>query len=734
MIATTEYERLRESAGLVDRSERGKLLLTGAEAAEYLQGQVTNDVESLAAGQGCYAALLTHKGKVIADMRVLRGADWIWLDTEPATLAALARNVDMYSIGRDVKLQNVTAERAILSLIGPAARAALEVQPGEAEHDFVEGEHGLYVTTDLGVDVICDASDVDSVRAALAIEPVDPEAAELVRLESGRPRHGIDFDADTIPQEAGLNERAVSFTKGCYVGQETVARLHYKGKPNRHLRGLRLSEPGQSGDEIVSGDKVVGHLGTVAVSPSHGPIALALVRREAAPGAEVEVGKNRIRGVVAEITVRLTCPSAQGWRRTGRASRKDSLANRPPPAVFAVLACPRTGHPGHGVGDRAARCLDGQRRHLSEGGAQRRDPREGGSVGRRPRSSTSRSRCTISRSSSRACRAPTSAAPRGCSRARRPRSTANPGEETYAPGTTERSFCGTHFCIHWVDTTEDAPTLADANGNGMPDYVETMLGVFENVYNVENVQMGWKPAKSDGKKGGNALVDVYIKNIGPNGIFGYAAPDSGPERPQPPVRVPGDGQRLRAERVPALPELPRADGGHRRARVQPRPPVQLRRERGQLDVRVDRHVDGGQGLRQHQRLRLLPRPVGEVRLHPAHQGRPGRQQPEQQDLRRRRLEPLDRRALRRRRRAPRVGGLDRREVVRAGRLRQGDQGEARVVLRRVRRVRGRHGRVERRRPALRGGRDLPGHAARDGRQRRARSTSRRSRTSRSPAR
>jgi folate-binding protein YgfZ len=301
MIATTEYERLRESAGLVDRSERGKLLLTGAEAAEYLQGQVTNDVESLTAGQGCYAALLTHKGKVVADMRVLRGEDWIWLDTEAATLPALARNVDMYSIGRDVKLQNVTGERAILSLIGPGARHALEIQPGDAEHSFVTGEHGLYVTTDLGVDVICDASEVDAVRAALGVEPVDPEAAEVVRVESGRPRHGIDFDADTIPQEAGLNERAVSFTKGCYVGQETVARLHYKGKPNRHLRGLRLTEPGQSGDEIVSDGKVVGHLGTVAVSPSHGPIALALVRREAAPGAEVEVGENRIRGVVADL-------------------------------------------------------------------------------------------------------------------------------------------------------------------------------------------------------------------------------------------------------------------------------------------------------------------------------------------------------------------------------------------------------------------------------------------------
>jgi folate-binding protein YgfZ len=262
---------------------------------------VTNDVESLAPGQGCYAALLNHKGKVIADMRVLRGEDWIWLDTEATTAAALARNVDMYSIGRDVTLTNVTAERAILSLIGPAARDALEVQPGEDEHAFAEGAHGLYVTTDLGVDVICDAADAGAVREALGIEPVDAEAAECIRVERGRPRNGFDFDSDTIPQEAGLNERAVSFTKGCYVGQETVARLHYKGKPNRHLRGLRLSDAAEPGDELVFDGKPVGRLGTTAISPLHGPIALALVRREAAPGAEIEVGKNGVRAVVTDL-------------------------------------------------------------------------------------------------------------------------------------------------------------------------------------------------------------------------------------------------------------------------------------------------------------------------------------------------------------------------------------------------------------------------------------------------
>jgi tRNA-modifying protein YgfZ len=303
VIQATEYELLRDAAGLVDRSSRGKIRVLGAEAIEFLQGQVTNDVEALDAGTGCYAALLNHKGKVRADMRVLRGRDWVWLDTEPDLQTILEQTVRMYGIGRDVRAEDVTAERAILSLVGPAARSALDTEPPAAEHSFVEGEHGLYVATDLGVDVICPAADADGVRAALGIEEVSEDAAECLRIESGRPRLGLDFDSGTIPEEAGLNERAVSFTKGCYVGQETVARLHYKGKPNRHLRGLRLSAPVGRGDELRLDGRAVGAVGSVAVSPVHGPIALALVRREAAPGDVLEVGESGATATVVDVPI-----------------------------------------------------------------------------------------------------------------------------------------------------------------------------------------------------------------------------------------------------------------------------------------------------------------------------------------------------------------------------------------------------------------------------------------------
>ena len=298
VIATTEYELLTTDAGLLDRPGWTVLELEGGEAAEFLQGQVTNDVEALEPGEGCYAALLDHKGKLRTDMRVLRlAADRLLVDAEPVARPVLVHNFETYSLGRDVRSRDATEERRVLSLIGPAARARLDAEAPEHENAFVEGERGLYVATHLGVDLIVAAGEAD---AALKIAPaVTEDAAECVRVEAGRPRLGHDMDGTTIPQEAGLNERAVSFTKGCYVGQETVARLHYRGKPNRHLRGLRLSEPATHGDPILLGEKQVGTVGSACVSPTLGPIALALVRREASPGDEVMVAGHT--AAVAEL-------------------------------------------------------------------------------------------------------------------------------------------------------------------------------------------------------------------------------------------------------------------------------------------------------------------------------------------------------------------------------------------------------------------------------------------------
>jgi folate-binding protein YgfZ len=304
-----QYRALREGAGLVDRSGRFRLVVTGPDAAEFLQGQLTNDVEALATGEGCYAALLDRKGRMQADMRVLRlDPNQLWLDAEPGTGDVLWRHLSMYRVGREVQISEPEPERSILSLIGPAAGrvAGIEALAPEYAHREIEvgGVGCRAVATDLGVDLICSASEAPEVAEALArngAEEVSEVAAEIVRVESGRPRFGREMTTATIPQEAGINERAVSFTKGCYIGQETVARLHYKGKPNRHLRGLRLTAPATNGDAIRLGDREVGRIGTAVISPAHGPIALAVVRREAAPGDLVAIGDPPAEAEVVEL-------------------------------------------------------------------------------------------------------------------------------------------------------------------------------------------------------------------------------------------------------------------------------------------------------------------------------------------------------------------------------------------------------------------------------------------------
>ncbi|MEX2106675.1 MAG: glycine cleavage T C-terminal barrel domain-containing protein [Solirubrobacterales bacterium] len=301
-----QYRQLREECGLLDRSDRGKLLVSGPDAAEYLQGQITNDVESLQPGDGQYAALLDRKGHMQADMRVLRPAEEeILLDTEPQARDTALRHLQMYSIGRDVAVTDVTEERAILSLIGPrsAEVAGTAALPENAcEESSVGTVPCLAVGTRHGVDLVAAAADAERLTEVLlgaGAVPVSAAAAEIVRIESGIPRFGAEMGSETMPAEAGIVEEAVSFTKGCYIGQETVARLHYKGRPNRHLRGLRLSGQAEPGAVLQLGEKEVGRLGSAGVSPALGPIGLAILRREAEPGAELTVGED---GVTAEVT------------------------------------------------------------------------------------------------------------------------------------------------------------------------------------------------------------------------------------------------------------------------------------------------------------------------------------------------------------------------------------------------------------------------------------------------
>jgi tRNA-modifying protein YgfZ len=327
-----EHRALTEACGLIDRSERGKLALAGPDAVEFLNGQVTNELAGLRPGEGCYAAFLTHKGKMLGDLRVLALGEQdagapsrLLLDTERVALQALFDMINRFKVGHDLELRKRTLESSLFSLLGPEtdaliARAAGDEParaagiPGPAaalahvEHAHRAASIGgrvvrlIRTAEPAGIDVLCDADDGEVVRGALlragALQ-VSEAAGEIVRVEHGRPRYGVDLDDSVIPQEAGLNGRAVSFTKGCYVGQETVARLYYKGKPNRHLRGLRASGLLAPGEELRLDGRTVGRVGSSVLSPQLGPIALALVRREAEPGALVSVGE---RGATAEIS------------------------------------------------------------------------------------------------------------------------------------------------------------------------------------------------------------------------------------------------------------------------------------------------------------------------------------------------------------------------------------------------------------------------------------------------
>lgn len=297
------YDRATQAVGRLDRSASGKLALSGREAAAFLTGQVTADVEAIEAGHGSYAVLLTSKGKVVADLRVLSIADEqgteLELLCERSGLQDLFDHLRRHLIGFDAELHKRTIQQGLISLVGPDAVALLgpaaeALGPDEHDHLWTQlDEIPLRVIrTNVGIDLLCDADATAALDAALerrGAPAVPSDAIEIVRVESGRPRLHQEMDDTVMPAEVGIVERAVSFTKGCYVGQETVARLHWRGRPNRHLRGLLLDHPVPDGTVLVRDGRELGRVTTSVQSPRHGPIALALVRREVEPGQSVDV-------------------------------------------------------------------------------------------------------------------------------------------------------------------------------------------------------------------------------------------------------------------------------------------------------------------------------------------------------------------------------------------------------------------------------------------------------------
>ena len=303
---------MRQAAAIVEKPF-GRLQLRGADRRAYLQGLLTNDIAALTPGSGCYAAMLTAQGRMITDMRVLELGDAVLLDVPRELTAPVRDHLDRFIFSEDVQVEDVSESRAEIGLYGPRAlealkEASLEGTAPDAVHAStrvrVAGRDAIAVRSDdvgvPGFDLIVDAADAAAVTAALAAAGAvvaDAAAVEAVRVESGRPWFGFDMDADAIPLEAGLEERAISRSKGCYVGQEVIVRVQDRGhgRVARRLVGLTFDPDAPvplHGATIESGGREIGRVTSATRSPLLcRPIALGYVHRDfVGPGTQVEVG------------------------------------------------------------------------------------------------------------------------------------------------------------------------------------------------------------------------------------------------------------------------------------------------------------------------------------------------------------------------------------------------------------------------------------------------------------
>jgi folate-binding protein YgfZ len=292
----------------------GLVRLTGADRRSYLQGLLTNDIEALTPGTGCYAALLTAQGRMISDMRVLELGDAVLLEV-PASLAAnVASHLDRFVFSEDVQARDITAEKSEVGLYGPSAgRVVAHILPptsdlhalplnGTTTASFDGSSVTIVRSDDAGVDgydIVVDVNTVEKLKEALVADGavvVDAASAEAARIEAGRPRFGVDMDSETIPLEAGIDDRAISRTKGCYVGQEVIIRVLDRGHGRVARRLVKLAFPDRMpapGQKLLAGEREIGRITSVAFSPSLGhPVALGYVQRDfTTAGTSVSAGQ-----------------------------------------------------------------------------------------------------------------------------------------------------------------------------------------------------------------------------------------------------------------------------------------------------------------------------------------------------------------------------------------------------------------------------------------------------------
>ncbi|HWJ14058.1 MAG TPA: glycine cleavage T C-terminal barrel domain-containing protein [Gemmatimonadaceae bacterium] len=321
-----EYRRLRSAAVVVDRSHRGRMRFFGEKSGEALTGLVTTDVLGIEAGHGGYGAALSAKGRIIADLRILAGTGGgsYLIDTPAKAWPGFLAMVKKYVNPRVSGYRDDSHAIRDLGIFGPRSREIVEALTGAGNDALsaLEPYHHLDVVVDGQPVTVLRSPDLGGIegyelfapfelfdslwRRAIdaGASPAGLAAWEVARVEAGRPEWGIDIDDTTIPQEANFDDLgggAISYTKGCYIGQEVVARVHFRGHVNRHLRGLRSGndDPPPTGAQLIDdGGNHVGDVRSSVVSPRLGGLAIGMVRREVAPGAALkakwETGERRV--------------------------------------------------------------------------------------------------------------------------------------------------------------------------------------------------------------------------------------------------------------------------------------------------------------------------------------------------------------------------------------------------------------------------------------------------------
>jgi folate-binding protein YgfZ len=327
MPLQTEYRALRQGAGIVDRSARGRLTVTGADRRTYLQGLLSNDIAALVEGSGCYATYLTAQGRMIADMRVFDTGRGLLVDLDGTLADPIAARWSQFVFSEDVQISNESGSTAEIGVYGPAsahvvAAAIAAARDGAAVGEIEETLRALPVygnrTWDVrgmpvnvlasdevgvdGFDLVIPAGMKDDVVALLQRSggvSAGPPAAEVTRIEGGRPLFRVDMNEDTIPLEAGIEDRAISLTKGCYVGQEVIIRVLHRGhgRVAKKLVGIAFDSGAplpSAGDKIFAADREIGSMTSAVDSLALGrPIGLGYVHRDfVQPGTSVQVAGN----------------------------------------------------------------------------------------------------------------------------------------------------------------------------------------------------------------------------------------------------------------------------------------------------------------------------------------------------------------------------------------------------------------------------------------------------------